>query len=187
MVCAAFRILAGKRQQQGSRSETMSISRHRFHGAVDRFEAVAGFIYDRYGNDIRYIADVAGGRGMLSRILEKKYNYECEVVDPRGWVLKGVKSREEAYTASLASYYHLIVGLHCDEALREVAASAMVRPVVLVPCCNFWSGEKLGQLALLEAIECYYRSRGIGCERVVLSFKGPKNIGLVSQPPTVSR
>jgi hypothetical protein len=97
--------------------------------------------------------------------------------------LKGVQNRPVAYTASLASYYDLIIGLHCDEALREVAASALVRPVVVVPCCNFWSEEKLGQYELLEAIEAYYRDHGVLFERVTFSFEGPKNIGLVSRPP----
>jgi hypothetical protein len=54
----------------------MGRKQHRFHGDANRFEVVAAFIYERYGRSIRYIADVAGGRGMLSRILQKKYNYE---------------------------------------------------------------------------------------------------------------
>ena len=42
------------------------------HGAEGRFEEVAKFIYDTYGNSIKYIADVAGGQGALSRILNKQ-------------------------------------------------------------------------------------------------------------------
>ena len=55
--------------------------RHRFHGDPRRFEVLASFVDERCGNSVRYVADVAGGRGMLRRILNKKYNYECEVVD----------------------------------------------------------------------------------------------------------
>src|SRR6185295_10519111 len=127
------------------------MGRHRFHGDPTRFQVIADFIADRYWRDVRYIADVAGGQGLLARILSKQYNYECEVIDPRGWVLKGVQNRQAEYLASMATYYDLIVGLHCDEALREVASSALVRPVVLVPCCNFWSEEKLGTQELLLA------------------------------------
>jgi hypothetical protein len=157
--------------------------RHRFHGDPRRFEVVAEFIYERYGRSIRYIADVAGGRGMLCRVLNKKYNYTCEVVDPRGRVLRGVPQRAMELDPSAAGYYDLLVGLHPDEATRAVAAAARLRPAILVPCCNFWSAEKLGRDALIEAIEQYYREQDVRYERVVFDFRGPKNIGLVSEPP----
>ena len=43
------------------------------NGSEERFEEIARFVYDRFGNSIKYIADVARGQGMLSRILSKKY------------------------------------------------------------------------------------------------------------------
>ena len=157
---------------------------HRFHGRPERFDALAEFIYERYGNTVRYVADVAGGQGMLTRILRKRYNYEAEVIDPRGWILKNVPNRAEEFSQSIASYYDLIVGLHPDQATRAVAESVLIRPVVMIPCCNFWSEEKLGRDELVEAIADYYRSNGVEFERVVFPFEGPKNIGLVSVPPT---
>jgi hypothetical protein len=157
--------------------------RHRFHGAPERFDIIAEFIFDRYGRHVQYMADVAGGQGMLTRILRKKYNYECEVVDPRGWTLKGVPNRAEEFDANRADYYDLIIGLHPDEATRAVAEAALVRPTILVPCCNFWAEEKLGRDELVEAIADYYRANQVPFERVVFDFKGPKNIGLVSEPP----
>ncbi len=132
---------------------------------------------------MRYIAAVAGGQGMLTRILCKKHNYECEVVDPRGWVLRGVDHRVEAFDPAMATYYDLIVGLHPDEALRVVAHAALVRPTILVPCCNSWSTEKLGRDELLSAIGEFYRVREVRFERVAFPFRGLKNIGLVSEPP----
>jgi hypothetical protein len=162
------------------------MSRHRFYGDADRFEILADYIAERYWQRVQYIADVAGGQGMLARILTKKYHFNCEVIDPRGWVLKGIQNRAEEFHPAQAEFYDLIVGLHCDEALREVAACARVRPVVLVPCCNFWSEEKLGQFELLAAIEAYYQEHGVQFERVNFAFKGPKNIGLVSEPPSLS-
>ncbi len=161
----------------------MGRKQHRFHGDAERFEVVAAFIYERYGRSVRYIADVAGGRGMLCRILQKKYNYECEVIDPRGWTLRGVDSRQIKLEPSDASYYDLIVGLHPDEATRAVAEAALVRPAVLIPCCNFWSEEKLGRDELVAAIEDFYRQHRVRFERVTFEFKGPKNIGIVSEPP----
>ncbi len=160
-------------------------NRHRFHGDPTRFEVVAEFIYDRYFRDVEYIADVAGGQGMLCRILNTKYNYTCEVIDPRGWTLRGVDNHEEEMDVSLARYYDLIVGLHPDEATRPVAQAARIRPTVLIPCCNFWSEEKLGRDELVEAIEHYYRKVGVRYERVTFNFKGPKNIGIVSEPPEI--
>ncbi len=159
------------------------MSRHRFHGNPERFKIVADFIADRYWKDVKYIADVAGGRGMLSRILEKKYNYVCEVVDPRGWVLKGVDNRSVEFDPAWASYYDLIVGLHPDEAMRSVAEAALVRPTLMLPCCNFWSEKKLGTIELVSAVEEYYRENGVIYSRVTFPFKGPKNIGIVTEPP----
>jgi hypothetical protein len=161
------------------------VGRHRFHGDPARFQAIADYIADRYWRDVRYIADVAGGQGMLARVLSKRYNYVCEVIDPRAWVLRGVTHQASAFDPAFSSYYDLIVGLHPDGALREVAHAALVRPVVLVPCCNFWSPEKLGQMELLEAIAAFYQRHGVVYEQVIFPFKGPKNIGLVSSPPTV--
>ena len=157
--------------------------RHRFHGDPARFEIMAAFIYDRYGGSIRHIADVAGGQGMLSRVLRKKYNYDCEVVEPRGWTLKGVPDRAVEFDPKDADYYDLIIGLHPDEATRPVAEAALIRPTILVPCCNHWSDEKLGRDELVGAIEDYYREHKVKFERVTFGFGGPKNIGLVSTPP----
>ncbi len=161
----------------------MTGRRRRFHGAPGRFESVAAFIGERYPGAARYVADVAGGQGMLSRILRKRYNLEAEVVDPRGYTLKGVPGRAVCFDPDDADYYDLIVGLHPDAATRAIATAALVRPTILIPCCNFWSEERLGQRELLEAIEAMYREHGVSCERVRFDFPGPKNVGLVSTPP----
>lgn len=157
-------------------------SQHRFHGDDHRFAVVAEFISQRYGRGVRYIADVAGGQGMLCRILRKKYNYDCELLDPRTNTLKGVPRLAETLDPSIADYFDLIVGLHPDEATRAVALAATVRPAILVPCCNFWSSERLGAEELLLAIEAFYRHNGVVSERVELAFRGPKNVALVSYP-----
>ncbi|MFH0791602.1 MAG: hypothetical protein V1905_00050 [bacterium] len=159
------------------------IGNHRFHGDPNRFAVLAEYINENY-RGIKTIADVAGGQGMLSRILSKKYNFDCEVIDPRGYPLVGVKNRKEEYKSDMADYYDLIVGLHPDEALKEVVYSAIIRPVIVIPCCNFWDrGRVLDREELLKAIEEYYRTNNVSFERVVFYFNGPKNIGLVSTPP----
>jgi len=119
---------------------------------------------------------------MLARILRKRHNIDCDVVDPRGWVLRGVPSRAEEYRADMASYYDVVIGLHPDNALREVVNSAQVRPVIVVPCCNFWSDTaKLGRDQLLDAIENHHAGYGTS-ERAVLDFRGPHNRALVLLP-----
>ena len=113
-------------------------------GDEARFEEVARFVYERFGNSVHYIADVAGGQGMLSRILNKKYNYP-------------------------------------DEAVREVVESAKVRPVLVVPCCNFWDRtRKLGTKEMVADICKWLEENGIRYETVTFSFKGPKNIGILT-------
>ena len=44
------------------------------------------------------MADVAGGQGLLARMLIKRHNLECDVVDPRGALL----GREDFFGAVLA-------------------------------------------------------------------------------------
>lgn len=159
------------------------IGLHRFNGDANRFGAVAEYIGSHFKGRVHYIADVAGGQGMLCRMLFKKYNFDCTVIDPRLHVLPGVKNRQEEYKKDMADYYDLIVGLHPDEALRDVAQSALIRPVVLIPCCNFWSkNERLGRDALLEKIAEFYTKNEVTFEKVTFDFEGPKNIGLVSKP-----
>lgn len=158
-------------------------TRQRFHGDPARFQVVAQYVGSRFDGDVRYVADVAGGQGMLAKLLSKHYGFEAEVIDPRGWTMKGVTGRVETYTAAMADYYDLVIGLHPDQAIREVARSALARPVVLVPCCNFWSEEKLGRAALLEATGAYYHRHGVRFETVTFDFAGPHNIGLISTPP----
>ena len=159
------------------------MGRHRFHGDPARFGVVADFVATRFPS-ARTVADVAGGQGMLARVLSKHHNVAGEVIDPRGWVLRGVSNRAEEYDAAMAEYYDVVVGLHPDEALREVVASARVRPVVVIPCCNFWTRDRrLSREDLLAAVADEHAGAGGGVERVTFDFRGPKNEGLVLVPP----
>jgi hypothetical protein len=151
------------------------------HGDDSRFEEIAGFIYGRYGNNNKYIADAAGGQGLLTKILSKKYNYTAEVIDPRGYQVKGVYNRQGEYLRDMAGYYDLIIGLHPDEATREVVESARQKPVLVIPCCNFWDrAQKLGSKELVAAICAYFDEHNIKYEIIKFNFKGPKNIGILT-------
>jgi len=158
------------------------MARHRFHGDPARFEVVARFVADRFP-EARYVADVAGGQGMLTRILRKRFGFEAEVIDPRGWALKGVPARAELFTPEMADYYDLVVGLHPDQALRSVVESAAKVPALVVPCCNFWAREsRLGRDELIQQISEFHDSFGGISERVTLEFGGPVNHGLILRP-----
>jgi hypothetical protein len=160
----------------------MSRKQHLLYGDPRRFEVVADFVIARFDGNVEYIADVAGGKGLLTRILSKKGNFVCELIDPRRTVLKGIRHRAEQFRAEMADYYDLLVGLHPDDALRELAKAALVRPVVLIPCCNFWDDQRRGSEELLEAIEDFYRKHSVSFKRIALDFKGPKNVAIVSEP-----
>ena len=160
----------------------MSRKQHLFHGDTKRFEVVADLIIRRFSGKAQYVADIAGGKGMLTRILSKKGNFVCELIDPRPASLKGIDHRKEDFSADMADFYDLLVGLHPDEATRELAKAALIKPVIMIPCCNFWDDQKLGTEELLSAIEDFYRQNSIKFERIALDFKGPKNIAIVSEP-----
>lgn len=151
------------------------------NGSEERFEEIARFVYDRFGNSIKYIADVAGGQGMLSRILSKKYNYDVELIDPRHYQIVGVKNRECYYKSDMAGYYDLIIGLHPDGAIRDVVESAKTRQVLVVPCCNFWDKtKKLGTKEMIVEISKWLDENKIKYEIITFKFKGPKNIGILT-------
>ena len=161
--------------------------RQRFHGDEQRFEVLADLVFETHGRNIRYICDVAGGQGMLSRILSRKYNYDCEVVDPRGHTLKGVANRAAYFSSHGADYYDLLIGLHLYEAMREVALASLRVPTIFIPCCNFWSDSKLGTKELNGAIEAYLKRNGVYYELIELPLKKPKNIAFVTTPTKRSR
>ena len=160
----------------------MSRKQHLFHGDTKRFDVVADFVIRRFSGKAQYVADVAGGKGMLTRILSKKGNFVCELIDPRPIALKGINHRKEDFSADMSDFYDLLVGLHPDEATRELAKAALIKPVIMIPCCNFWDDQKLGTEELLSAIEDFYRQNSVKFERIALNFKGPKNIAIISEP-----
>jgi len=153
----------------------------RCHGDETRFKEIADFVNIKFGNSIKYIADVAGGQGALSRILNKKYNYQSEVIDPREYQIVGINNRKCHYSYQMADYYDLIIGLHPDEATKDVVKSAPKRPILIIPCCNFWDkSKKLGTKELVNAICEYLENENIAYEKIKFNFKGPKNIGILT-------
>lgn len=173
------------RQRRKNEKKSNQTRRYNFHGDPARFPVVADFISNHFGQSVKFVADVAGGQGALSRILNKKFNYDSEVIDPRGNTVKGVESRSECFAASGADYYDLVIGLHPDEATQEIALSALVTKTMIVPCCNFWDRSKrLGTEALIDELELFYSEHGVGVSKVSLDLETPKRIALITSPPT---
>ena len=161
----------------------MSRQQHQVCGDPNRFQVVADFVITQFGKRVRYIADVAGGKGVLTRMLNKK-NLDCELIDPRQKSVKGIKHRREPFLPEMTDYYDLLIGLHPDGALRDLGEAALTRPVVMIPCCNFWDQHRRGQKELLAAIKNFYQDNDVRYQEIVLNFKGPKNIAIVSEPPS---
>jgi hypothetical protein len=157
----------------------------RCHGDDRRFDAIAALFAERFAGRVRFVADVAGGQGLLSRILRKRYNVESEVIDPRGRTLKGVPSRPERFDPANAAYFDLVIGLHPDEALRSVVVASLVGPTILVPCCNYWSSRRMGIKEMCAEIAAWYRLQGVSFETIDLEFSGPYSRSFVTLPPRV--
>ena len=84
-----------------------------------------------------------------ARILRKRYNYECEVIDPRGWTLNGVPARQEYFDSEMASFYDLVIGLHPDQALPSVVEAGAT-----VPRSSFRAATSSTALSVWAAMSC---------------------------------
>lgn len=133
-------------------------------GDSKRFSIVAEFIFKNFPpSKYPKVADVAGGMGYLSLALKEK-GYTPTIIDPRKSNLhkkdrKKTKHRKpfermvKNYTPELAQNFDLIIGLHPDGA-TEALARTINKPVVIIPCCNYWSGpEKHGTSSVPLMIE----------------------------------
>lgn len=154
-------------------------------GDRGRFNAVANFVL-RHFPDCRRIADVAGGQGYLALALANA-GKRVSVIDPRRTNLAKADRRriarsgrdlferhESPFDASRAADYDLIVGLHPDGATAEIARASLERPVVVVPCCNYWPGVT-GDPA--EALREFWIEQGISWNEERLPMTG-KNLVL---------
>lgn len=147
-------------------------------GDSRRFEVTAKFIARNFNPCS--VADVAGGRGSLSKELVK-YGFECTVIDPRHNQMPGLKAMHRKFDHSLARKFDLVVGLHPDEATEElcVVAASGVRTVI-VPCCNMWRGiENHGSGSLANTIRLYLGKHNVDWWETILPMNG-KNLAFVA-------
>jgi hypothetical protein len=149
-----------------------------------RFVALAQWIKKNFPN-VKTVCDVAGGCGELTVELNK-LGYDATTIEPR--VKKYKKSIRKAvrknklvlpkreqrfFDISIADQYDLIVGLHPDGATKDIAESALLRPVVLVPCCNIgWND--CGDACNL--VRDYWRSLEIFWQEDKLEIDGANTI-----------
>ena len=141
-------------------------------GDPRRFDVVASFIGRNFPVQ-RYpcVADVAGGKGDLKRLLIEK-GYKSKTFDSR-WGKHGYFFRR------MAEEWNLIVGLHPDGATEEIAHSALTTPVVLIPCCHLgWNGpESHGSPSMTETVRRLWRRLRVPYRETLLNMSG-KNVVL---------
>ena len=126
------------------------------------------------------VADVAGGGGMLSFMLAQK-GFDCTVIDPRKTDLpkeyrlktrrgqKGFTRQRKLFSCNDIDEYDLIVGLHPDEATKEICLSAKKKPCIIVPCCNHWNGTK-GDM--VRVVKNFFERNNVRYRAIVLPFHG---------------
>ena len=142
-------------------------------GDSRRFDVTAAFIAKNF-RPCR-VADVAGGKGEMSTAL-RKYGFDCTVIDTR----KGA-GRCAKFTLAMVTDYDLLVGLHPDGATETLAQAALSgKPVVIVPCCQFWQGiDSHGATGMVDTIRRYWRKHKIDFWETQLKMNG-KNVVLVA-------
>ena len=117
---------------------------------------------------------------------------------PRSLVVQAVRAEIDAYREALRSGKGAIAkdvqAALADRALdrllemqkpplRSVINAALARPTLVVPCCNFWSDQKMGLKEMLAAIAKWYTKHQINFDSITVDFKGPYNKGFITGPP----
>lgn len=146
-------------------------------GDRQRFKVLADWIRTQYPQ-ARNVADVAGGGGRLflhigltGAVIDPRHSglSKSERRAQRRGYLPQIEYRHTLYTADQAEEFDLIVGLHPDGATAEIAASALKRPVCVVPCCNYgWNMP--GDPANL--VREYWSKMGVSWQEHVLPMAG---------------
>jgi hypothetical protein len=145
-----------------------------------RFEKIANFIGSIFPS-VRTVADVGGGGGELAGLLALYFGYEVDVIDPEGKTSSLYTTRRRLFSPNMADNYDLIVGVYPDEATKDIVACATLKPVIIMPCCNYWDDSKIytyGQL--VDGIELALLQVSAKVERHILPITSSKNIILCS-------
>ena len=79
----------------------------------------------------------------------------------------------------------MIIGLHPDQALRPVVESSLYRPTIVVPCCNYWSAEKMGAKLMRQSIEEWYKAHNIRYVVEELKIDTPHRFALITFGPKI--
>jgi len=153
----------------------------KLQGDTKRFESTAFLVEDHFYGKVKHVADVAGGQGLLSRILNKKYNMNSVVIDPRGNTLTGLENVKDLFSSDMADYYDLVIGLHPDSALKPVVESSLKTNTICIPCCNFWSEEKIGLKDMTDSIELWYKTHNVNYTKFeLIGLTTPTRFGFVT-------
>lgn len=104
-------------------------------GDPRRFDLLASYIGRNFSRHYR-VADVAGGKGYLNLALSE-LGYQVVTFDHRYRRVKGIEYRYQFLSPETPEEFHLLVGLHPDQATDLIIVEAARRhiPFVIVPCC----------------------------------------------------
>jgi len=143
-------------------------------GDETRFEVLTEYIFHNFPN-VRKIADVAGGMFGHLNISLTKCGYDVTTIDPRfGYRDYNCYGMGVPYHENMASAFDLIVGLHPDGATESIVYSANFKPIIIVPCCNHWEGERYGRYKrnIVLTIRNYLEENDIQFEEGKLLMSG---------------
>jgi len=145
------------------------------------------------------IADIGGGKGMLSYILSQKYGWDCTVIEPEKQDLlekytdlekqkieiekdEKIKYVAKPFSKEMAENYDLLIGLHAHGVNMHMieACKEYGKDFFLVPCCVIDEPivKEFG-VNWRESLVDYATGLGFDVKKVQLNFKG-KNIGIYS-------
>lgn len=104
-------------------------------GDSRRFDLLAKVIKNHFPISYK-IADVAGGKGYLNLALSE-LGYDVTTFDRRSHPVNRIKYRQRYFNGKIGEEFHLLIGMHPDEATNVIIWEAAIRniPFVIVPCC----------------------------------------------------
>ena len=147
-------------------------------GDRNRFLILADFIHRNFKPC--NVADVAGGNGFLSYYLNI-FGFNSSVIDPRKSSLPRefrnkvkINYSNNKFTSQIASNFDLVIGLHPDGATKEICKSALIKPIVIIPCCNYWNEEQ-GNNIYSKCIN-FLKNNRISYWETTLSMSGKNNV-----------
>lgn len=161
-----------------------------------RFQLMSEFILSIY--DKCRVADIGGGKGLLSYILNDK-GWDSIVIDPFDQKLKhkykdiqtgkrvklsraeitGVKRLSSVFDKNAAKDFDLLIGLHAHGSNIKIiqAAAEYGKDFAILPCCVIDEPvEKVPGVNWLDSLFDYASELGLSPKKATLNFAGQRTV-----------